>query len=327
MANDKDATGIMNMNTLVKTLAFALGVGFVLPAQAQMVGLATTTGGATEQLAMHLAKVLSETTDLTMRPQVMANTSQYIPQINLGRIEMGIANFPQVSHAVQGIGMSEGDPNPNLVMLASIIPFNAGIVVPESTGIATLADLKGRKVPQFPKNSLGEFFFTAAMETAGVTYADVQGVPTANFAQQFKNVKDGTTEVTIGSVGAQSIMDVEASAGKVRYLSFKPGDEAILSKYLPGTNLKTWGDRPAAAGMTPETTVLFYDYTLFGHKDLPAEVVTKVLAALYDNPEVVKQGGPLWGEYDPAMLAHVTTLPYHPAAEAFYREKGIWGGK
>lgn len=314
------------MNKLLKTFAFAAGVGFAMPAQAQMVGLATTTGGATEQLAMHLAKVLSETTDLTLRPQVMANTSQYIPQINEGKVEMGIANFPQVSHALEGVGMSEGQSYPNLVMLASIIPFNAGIVVPESSGIQSLADLKDRKVPKFPRNSLGEFFFTASMETAGVTYDEVRGVPTANFAQQFKNVKDGATEVTIGSVGAQSIMDVEASVGKVRYLSFKPGDEAILTKYLPGTNLKTWGDRPAAAGMTPETIVLFYDYTLFGHKDLPADVVTKVLAALYDNPDVIKQGGPLWDEFDPAMLAHVTALPYHPAAEAFYREKGVWGG-
>ena len=315
------------MTRILRSVAFAVGLVAAVPASAQMVGLATTTGGATEQLAMHLAKVLSEKTDLTMRPQVMANTSQYIPLINAGKVELGIANFPQTSHAIQGVGMSEGDPNPNLRMVASIIPFNAGIVVPEKTGITSLAELKGRKVPQFPKNSLGEFFFTASMETAGVTYADVAGVPTSNFGQQFANVKDGTTEVTIGSVGAQSIMDVEASAGKVRYLSFKPGDEVILSKYLPGTGLKKWGDRPAAAGMTPDTMVLYYDYTLFAHKDVPDAVIVKVLQALYDNPDAVKAGGPLWSEYDPARLAHVTVLPYHPAAEAFFKEKGIWGAK
>lgn len=307
----------------MKGAAFALVLA-AAPASAQMVGLATTTGGATEQLAMHLAKVLSQETDLVIRPQVMANTSQYIPLVNQGRIEFGIANFPQVSHAMDGIGMSEGSANPDLRMVATMLPFNAGLVVPVDSGIETLADLAGRKVPQFPPNSLGEFFFTASMETAGVSYDNVQGVPTSNFGQQFNNVKEGMTEVTIGSVGAQSIMDVEASVGDVRYLTFKEGDEEILSKYLPGTSLKTWGDRPDAAGISPETMVLFYDYTLFAHKDVPDEMVTQVLEALYSNPEAMKTGGAMWNEYDPAQLARVTVLPFHPAAESFFKDKGIW---
>lgn len=307
----------------MKGAAFALTL-VAAPASAQMVGLATTTGGATEQLAMHLAKVLSEETDLVVRPQVMANTSQYIPLVNQGRIEFGIANFPQVSHAMDGIGMSEGSANPDLRMVATMLPFNAGLVVPVDSGIETLADLAGSNVPQFPRNSLGEFFFTAAMETAGVGYDDVRGVPTSNFAQQFNNVKEGMTDVTIGSVGAQSIMDVEATVGEVRYLTFKEGDEEVLSKYLPGTSLKVWGDRPAASGVTPDTMVLFYDYTLFAHKDVPDAVVTEVLEALYSNPETVKSGGAMWAEYDPAQLARVTVLPFHPAAEAFFKDMGIW---
>ena len=32
-------------------------------------------------------------------------------------------------------------------------------------------------------------------------------------------------------------------------------------------------------------------------------------------------------EFDPARLASVTTLPYHPAAQAYYEEAGIWGGE
>lgn len=314
------------MTMTVKGALFGLGLGLVSAgaAPAQMVGLATTTGGATEQIAMHLAKVLSEGTPLTIRPQVMANTSQYIPQINAGRIELGISNFPQYFHAVNGIGMSEGSTNPDLRMVATMIPFNAGLVVPVSTGITSLAELKGRTLPRFPANSLGEFFISASLATVGLTYNDVKGLPTSNFGQQFNNVKERLTELTIGSVGAQSIMDVEASVGEVRYLTFKEGDDEILSKYLPGTSIKTWGDRPAAAGMTPETMVLYYDYTLFTHKDTPDAVITAVIEALYGNPDAVRSGGALWDEFDPNALARVTELPFHPAAEAYYREKGIW---
>ncbi|MEE2860064.1 MAG: TAXI family TRAP transporter solute-binding subunit [Paracoccus sp. (in: a-proteobacteria)] len=311
------------MNILTPIAALALSVAAV-PASAQMVGLATTTGGATEQIGLHLATILSDHSGLTIRPQVMANTSQYVPMVNAGRIEFGIANYPQIAHAIEGIGMSEGDANPDLRMVATILPFNAGLVVPVDTGIEQLSDLAGHAVPRFPANSLGEFFFTAAMETAGVSYDDVRPVPTANFGEQFNNIKAGLTDVTIGSVGAQSIMDVEASRGEVRYLSFSEGDDEILSRYLPGTSLTTWGDRPAAAGVTPETVVLFYDYTLFAHKDVPDEVVTAALEALYSQPEAARSGGALWSEYDETQLARVTTLPYHPAAEAFFRDRGIW---
>lgn len=311
------------MNTLTRIAALAVGMA-AAPASAQMVGLATTTGGATEQIGLHLATILSDHSGLVIRPQVMANTSQYVPMVNAGRIEFGIANYPQIAHAIEGIGMSEGSANPDLRMIATILPFNAGLVVPVDSGIEDLEGLAGHSVPRFPENSLGEFFFTAAMETAGLTYDDVRPVPTANFGEQFNNIKSGLTDVTIGSVGAQSIMDVEASRGAVRYLSFSEGDEAVLSQYLPGTGLTTWGDRGEAAGVSPDTVVLFYDYTLFANKDVPDEVVTAVLGALYTNPDAARTGGALWSEYDESQLARVTTLPYHPAAEAFFRERGIW---
>jgi len=312
------------MQHILKTAVMTAGLMAAAPVSAQMVGLATTTGGATEQIGLHLATVLSDHSDLVIRPQVMANSSQYIPMVNAGRVEFGIANYPQVAHAMEGIGMSEGSANPDLRMVATILPFNAGLVVPVETGIESLADLAGQAVPRFPANSLGEFFFTAAMETGGVSYDEVKPVPTSNFGEQFNNIKSGLTDVTIGSVGAQSIMDVEASRGEVRYLSFKEGDEEILSRYLPGTSLTTWGDRGEAAGVTPDTVVLFYDYTLFAHKDVPDEVVTAALEALYTSADAARAGGALWSEYDETQLARVTTLPYHPAAEAFFRERGIW---
>jgi TRAP transporter TAXI family solute receptor len=309
------------------TVAAGLILACVGSAQAQTIGLATTQGGATEQLATTLAKTIDQGTDLKVRPQVMANTSQYLPLVNSGRVEFGIANYPQTSNAIKGVGMSEGQPHPNLVMVASMIPFNTGLLVAESSGIKSIADLKGRKVPRFPKNSLGDIFVSGALATAGLTYDDVVSVPTANFPAQFQNIKEGATDVTIGSVGAQSTLDIEATLGKLRYLNFKEGDEKTLDKYLPGTLLKSWKGRQPAPGADDSTVVMYYDYTLFAHKDVPADVVTKVVKALHENKDTFLAAGPMWAEYDPAKLAHVTSLPYHPAAVAFYKSAGIWNGE
>ena len=308
-------------------IAAALSSAAATGASAETVGLATTKGGATEQIATALAKTITEKAGVMVRPQVMANTSQYLPLVDAGRVEFGIANFPQTAYAISGTGMSEGQPNPNLRMVASLIPFNAGLMVTEKSGMKSMADLKGKKVPRFPANSLGDFIIRASLQTAGLTYDDVTSVPIANFPAMFEALKDGQTDVTIATAGSQSVLDIEASVGGVTFLTYKAGDEAVLDKLLPGTALKKGSQLPKSPGMTPETNIFFYDYTLFASASVPNETVAKVAKALYEGKDSLKASGPIWSEFDPAKLAHVTKLDYHPGAVAFYKSVGVWSGK
>jgi uncharacterized protein len=314
---------------MMRTFAAALGLMAALTtgASAQTIGLATTQGGATEQIATALARTISAGTELQVRPQVLANTSQYLPLVDSGRVEFGIANFPQTANAIEGVGMSDGQPNPNIVMVASLIPFNAGLMASVESGIETPEDLAGKRVPRFPPNSLGDFIISATLEAGGLTYDDVTSVPMSNFPSMFQAIKDGQTDVTIASVGSQPTFDIEATLGPVRFIDYAEDDAEILAAALPGTQLKSWAGLAEAPGVSNETVIFFYDYTLFANKDVDAAVVTEVVRALYEGTESLQSSGPLWGEYDPARLASVTTLPYHPAAQAFYEEAGIWGGE
>lgn len=313
---------------MLKRLMIAVAVAGALcsAAAAQTVGLATTKGGATNQIAIALAKTISENSDLMVRPQVMANTAQYLPLVDTGRVEFGIANFPQTSNAMSGTGMSEGQPHPNLRMVGSLIPFNAGLMVTEKSGMKTMADMKGQRLPRFPDGSLGDIIMKAALETAGLTYDDVTSVPIANFPAMFQAIKDGTTDVSIATAGSQSALDIDASTGGARFLDFKDGDEKVLEKSLPGTSLKKGTDLPESAGVTADTVIMSYDYTLFANADVSDEVVGKVAKALYEGKDSLLAAGPIWSEFDPAKLAHITTLEFHPGAIAFYKSVGIWPG-
>ncbi|MEE3101196.1 MAG: TAXI family TRAP transporter solute-binding subunit [Pseudomonadota bacterium] len=316
------------IRTLALAAAFAAAaVSAPLSAQAQTVGLDTTKGGATAQISTALAAVITKGSDLMVRPQEMANTSQYLPLVDSGRLDFGIANYPQTAFAITGTGMSEGQPNPNIVMVATLVPFNAGLLVPSSLGITDIAGLKGKRVPRFPAGSLGDTVISAVLSTAGLTYDDVVSVPTANFPAMFQGVKDGVTDVTIAAIGSKPTFDIEAALGGVTFLNLKEGDGKVLDAAMPGTRLRYWKGRPAAPGANDDTVVFYYAYTLFANKDVSDEVVTKVVTALWEGEEGLKANGPLWAEYDPAKLAQVGALPYHPAAEAFYKEKGVWASE
>lgn len=313
---------------MLKRLMIAAAVAGALcsAAAAQTVGLATTKGGATNQIAIALAKTISENSDLMVRPQVMANTAQYLPLVDTGRVEFGIANFPQTSNAISGTGMSEGQPHPNLRMVGSLIPFNAGLMVTNKSGMKTMADMKDKRLPRFPDGSLGDIIMKASLETAGLTYDDVTSVPIANFPAMFQAIKDGTTDVSIATAGSQSALDIDASTGGARFLDFKDGDEKVLEKSLPGTSLKKGTDLPESAGVTADTVIMSYDYTLFANADVSDEVVGKVAKALYEGKDSLLAAGPIWSEFDPAKLAHITALEFHPGAMAFYKSVGIWPG-
>lgn len=302
-------------------LAAGLGGG----ATAQTIALGTTQGGATEQIANAIAMVVTENTPLQVRPQIMANTAQYIPLVNDGRIELGIANFPQTYHALNGIGMSEGRPNENMRIIGSLFPFSAGLLVPEATGMTGYADLAGMRVPRFPDNSLGEFIIRTGLAAGGLTYDDVTSVPIANFPRMHEAMRAGQTDVAIATAGSQPTFEHEAALGAVRFLSFDMDMADVVGETLQGTFLRTMPeDFHEMPGMSPDTVLFAYDYMFFAHKDVPDEVIDHVVRAMHAGTEALQGTSPLWAEYNPDDLAKANPMPWHDGAIAAYRDLGIW---
>ena len=301
--------------------ALSLGVG----AAAQTISLGTTQGGATEQIANAIAMVVTDNTPLQVRPQIMANTAQYIPLVNEGRIELGIANYPQTYHAVFGIGMSEGRPNENMRIIGSMFPFSAGLLVSEASGMTGYPDLAGKRLPRFPDNSLGDFIIRAALAAGGLTYADVIEVPTANFPRMHEGLRAGQIDAVIATAGSQPTFEHEAALGGVRFLSFDPDAAGDVGEMLQGTYLRTMPEPfHTQPGMSPDTMLFAYDYMFFAHKDVSDEIIGQVVRAMYGGQEALQATSPLWAEYDPNDLAKATEMPWHDGAIAAYRELGIW---
>ncbi|MEM9199643.1 MAG: TAXI family TRAP transporter solute-binding subunit [Pseudomonadota bacterium] len=298
-----------------------LVAALAMPAAAQTVALGTTKGGATAQIANAIANVVSEAAEVQMRPQVMANTAQYIPVVNEGRIEFGVANLPQTFYAISGTGMSK-TANPDLRVVASLFPFQAGIVVPESLGAENYADLSGTRVPRFPDNSLGDFIIRAALNAGGLSYADVEEVPVANFPRMWEAMKQGQTDLSIAAVGSRPTFDLEAALGDIQFLAFAPEDEAAVAELLPGAFLRDVAQSDDLPGLDAASRVFAYDYLLFANKDVPDAVVRSVAKALFEGAEALKASSPLWRSYDPMTLGKDIVLEYHPAALAYYEEVG-----
>lgn len=61
--------------------------------------------------------------------------------------------------------------------------------------------------------------------------------------------------------------------------------------------------------------------------DLPEDLVYGMTKTLFENWDEVEESLPWWkaeGEADLVSAAEMKPLPYHPGAERYYRERGVW---
>ncbi len=304
-------------------LALALTMG-ASAAVAELAALGSTARGGTSQVGRTLAAAISEAGDLQMRPQELANTADYIPLVNAGEIEFGIANVVQLTYAVTGTGMSEGRPNDNLQMVATLMPFRNAYIVRKDSDIQSVADLKGKRVPVFADKALGDYVTKGYFANAGMSLDEVDGVAVPNFPRMWASFAEGSADVAIVVVGAGNSREYDASFG-IRYLSFEDSPEALarMRELLPQTYLQ---EMPAGSvpGIDEPTNVNVFDYTFFAGKDVSEDMVYKAVKALWEKEADLLAGGPFWNGFTKEGMGKQVGLTYHPGAIKFYKEMGVW---
>jgi TRAP-type uncharacterized transport system substrate-binding protein len=127
------------------------------------------------------------------------------------------------------------------------------------------------------------------------------------------------------AVGSAKIKEADAAVG-VRYVSLdcSPQGEERIKKAVPGYYLTTLKSGSSTA-IVGDTCVQSYDIYFVGHKALPAPFVQTTLKALWDIVDKLLPLHPQFKEWTRERSAFAdVTIPYHPAAVQFYKEKGVW---
>jgi TRAP-type uncharacterized transport system substrate-binding protein len=161
-----------------------------------------------------------------------------------------------------------------------------------------------------------------------MTWEDVKVVPVPAVNDGVDALVQGRADAANHAVGVAKVKEADAAVG-VRYLSLDcsaPGD-ARVRKAVPGYYLITLKSG-ASTGIVGDTCVLAYDIYMVGHKGLTNDVVTHSLKAIWDNIDKLPPLNPQFNEWTRERAASAdVTIPYHPAAVQFYKEKSLWNAK
>lgn len=311
----------------IMTAALWLLLAGGLAARAEPVTIASAAqGSSTYNIALAIARAAGEVGGLDLRPQPYKSTSQGSAFVDAGEVDFGLENAFALRQAMLGEGRFEGARMANLRLVARLQPLRFVLGVRKDSDIATLEDLRGKRLPSgFRAAVTGEILIGAMLATGGLTYDDVVRVPVNDFTAMADAFAAGDLDAYIFVIGTPRDEQISRMVGGLRPVPLPDdaGARARVSALLPVGNLARIQPDPSLVDITAETVVLEYDYYVYTHAGADDATVRAMVDSLHGGKALMVESvaGMAW--FDPARMYAAIDLPWHPAAEAALRDKGL----
>jgi TRAP transporter TAXI family solute receptor len=108
----------------------------------------------------------------------------------------------------------------------------------------------------------------------------------------------------------------------VDFVRPSPDQIATIRQKLPQISQSLVPARTYATQERDYATIGLYNFAV-AHKDLPDDLIYKIVKAVFDNHEELVMAQSSAKETVPANISRDTVLPVHPGAERYYREIGV----
>jgi uncharacterized protein len=320
----------MKRLSLAATAALCIATlsGSALAQDRVFFGIATGgTGGTYYPLGGMLAQLISN--KVTLGGKKLSATAETAgasvanAQL-LGRkdIESAFVAADILDAAYTGKGQFDGKPLKNLRALGALYPEQVQLVTLASANVQSFKDLKGKSVSSGSPGSGQWQLLGDLLEAHGMTRKDI-GEDLSSFAQSVDKIKDGNLTASLITAGAptSSISDL-ANARELRIVPLAGPEIETLRKKQPYYAIV---QLPANTykGQTAPVNTLAVMAVWATHEALSNETAYEVTKALYENTETLGQVHPKGKEITLKTALQSISIPLHPGAEKYYREKGL----
>lgn len=319
-------------NKIALALA-ALGLSTLLAGAASAETLIMATdriGSIMNATGAGLAKVVTKHSRHRVIIRAFAGPDSYVEAVNSGEIALAAMSASSAWIERQGKAKKRGKMSDIRILRSGGGALRLTFVASVKSGIKTLKDLKGHRVASsFGGHAVVGPAMAAALETAGLTWKDLKAVPVTGVVDGGRALASGRVDASWASFGMPVIREAHAKMG-VRYLSLidTPAAKAIIvRRFFPGIKFVKMKARPKM-GLPEPASLLTYDTYLLSHKGLSSKIVLDILTGLWDNSkELRKIHFGLRGFTNESAATTLPVMPYHPAAIAFYKSKGVWSAE
>ncbi len=320
----KIITNVITVICLISALSINMGCDNSAKRRYISIGTAPA-GGAFFPVGGAIAEVVGSNPpekNWEVTAEATKGTQENIRRLVNGDLEFALANAAISYFAVRGEGVW-GEPH-NIRVVMTLAPNVALFVTPKSSGIQTIADLKGKRVVVGPAGAGFEHFLQPLLAEHGVTYKDFTDI-NSTYIGAVDLLADGSAAAAFmgGAIPTPAVIQASTSQD-IFLIPFDDSATRSLFKKYPFFNAITLPANTYKGQTEPFATMNVGAMHLITSEKVDESLVYQFTKVLYTNrAEVVKRHG-AGKAINPKNVVKSTGTPFHPGAIRFYREIGIW---
>ena len=250
------------------------------------------------------------------------STGASVANINMlkdGSIDLAIIQNDITYYAANGTEMFKDKKVDNLRGIAALYPETCQAVTLESSGIKTIADLKGKRVSVGAAGSGVEANARQILAAYGLTYDDIQ-VQYLSFGESSSALKDGNVDAAFLTAGfpTAAVQDL-ASQNKIRILAVDPDKaDQLIAQYPFYT--KTVIPAGTYAGFDEDVSTVSVMAMLVASDKVDDQMGYDIAKALFTNLDRLKEAHSVGKLITKEGALKGMPIPMNAGAEKFFKE-------
>jgi TRAP transporter TAXI family solute receptor len=243
-----------------------------------------------------------------------------------GDLQMGFAFGGNLYYALKGEKFFDKKYDVRAIIAGH--PATWMLIVREDSGIKDWTDLKGKKIASNPPGGgMGNDIWLSVLEFYGLKESDLAKVSKIpNLDDAVQQIKDRNLDGVCWPVakGGTSALTDLANSVKVRWIGVsEEGIKYVINKYpfLSRVTVPAGSNK----GQDNDVSAIGDICHIFVRADMPEDQVYNITKAIMDHAADLKEAVPCGEDYT-LQNAVITakTIPFHPGAIKYYKEKGVW---
>ncbi|HZQ71865.1 MAG TPA: TAXI family TRAP transporter solute-binding subunit [Burkholderiales bacterium] len=314
------------MSILARIVALA-AVFFAVSAQAQNLSIATGgTGGVYYPLGGGMAAVLSKyVSGMQATAEVTGGSVANLQLIGTGKPYLGMTMADATLDAYKGEDKFKGKPVPVRTLLV-MYPNRMHVVTIDGTGIAKLADLKGKRVSTGSAGSATEVMAFRVIEAAHLDKDKDLKRERLGVAESVDALKDRKIDAFfwVGGLPTAAVTDLANTPGvKIKLIDHAEVVPAMNKKY---GNLYVTDTiaKDVYRGMDRDNQIATVNNLLVANQSMDEKSAYSIVKAVFEHKDELVR---VHKEAENIRLENqkkdASPVPWHPGAVRYFAEKGI----
>lgn len=293
---------------------------------AQYLTIATGgTGGVYYPYGGGLAKLISEKIPgVQATAEVTGASIDNLKLLQQGRADLAFTLADTLAEAVKGGGPFAATGAVPAQTVAILYQNYTHIVALHDSGIASVADLRGRTVSVGSPGSGTELIASRVLEAAGLDpHRDIRR-QALGVAESVNALKDGKLDAFFWSGGlpTPAVQDLASTSGiRIRLLPNAQFAAALTAKHGPGLYGESMVPAHSYRGVNEPVSVITVGNLLVTRASTPEPLAHDITKLLFDEQRSLIAIHPEARHLSPATGPSDSPAPFHPGAIRYYRAR------